>query len=86
MRYSLEQYELSTLTYWRFESSNCGPVALVVDPDGFIHQVVAGNYLGKNDGKVVKITENRIELLELTPDGNGGWLEKPAVIVMHDSN
>jgi len=59
--------------------------ALVSAPDKTIHTIAVGNYLGQNFGKVTDIQETKIELIEILPDGNGGWMEKPATITMKDS-
>ncbi|GIX22435.1 MAG: fimbrial protein [Gammaproteobacteria bacterium] len=51
---------------------------LVRDPNGTIHRVKPGNHMGQNYGEIVRITESRIELVELVPDGLGGWMERKA--------
>jgi type IV pilus assembly protein PilP len=55
---------------------------LVKDPDGVIHQVRPDNYLGQNFGRITGIYEDRIELVELIPNGVGGWIERPASIAL----
>ena len=57
-------------------------VALIKSPDGLISRVNVGNYLGQNHGKVVAIKEDRVELVEIVPDGLGGWLERPASLAL----
>jgi type IV pilus assembly protein PilP len=37
-------------------------------------------YLGQSDGRVTAVSSDKIELVELVPDGAGGWLERPAAI------
>jgi type IV pilus assembly protein PilP len=54
--------------------------ALVRDPDGAVHRVQVGNYLGQNYGQVIGITETEIQLTEIIPDGLGSWMERRAVI------
>ena len=58
--------------------------ALVKDPDGVIHQIRADNYMGQNFGRVTGIAEDRIELVELIPNGVGGWIERQASIALDD--
>lgn len=58
---------------------------LVRDPDGVVHRVHIGNYLGQNYGRITAITEDRIDLVELVPNGSGGWMERPASIALGDS-
>jgi type IV pilus assembly protein PilP len=53
---------------------------LVQTSDRLIHRVVLGNYLGQNDGRIISITESSIQLLEIIPDGLGGYIERAASI------
>ena len=50
--------------------------------DGLVHKVQPGNYLGQNDGKVTEITGSRISLVEIIPDGLGGYIERPASLAL----
>jgi type IV pilus assembly protein PilP len=56
---------------------------LVKDPEGVIHRVKPNNYLGQNDGRIVDVLPDRIELVELVPDGAGGWLERRASLALN---
>ena len=58
--------------------------ALVMAPDKVTYRVRPGVYLGQSDGQVVSVHEDRIELVELVPDGAGGWLERPASIAIEE--
>ncbi len=53
--------------------------ALVRDDMGGIHRVRTGNYMGgQNYGRIVGVSETRIELIEIVPNGRGGgWVERP---------
>lgn len=53
---------------------------LVQTSDKLIHRVVVGNYVGQNDGRIISITESAIQLLEIVPDGLGGYTERAATI------
>ena len=55
---------------------------LIKDTEGTVHRVHRGNYLGQNNGKVVAINELQIELVELVPNGTGGWMERHATIAL----
>ena len=57
---------------------------LIKDPDGVVHRVRASNYLGQNYGKITLIAEDRIEVVELVPNGAGGWMERQASIALGD--
>ena len=58
--------------------------ALLDDADGGVHRVKVGNYVGRNHGKVVSINPGSVELIEIVPDGHGGWLERPRAIKLQD--
>ena len=55
---------------------------LVQSKDALVHKVQPGNYLGQNDGKVTEITGGRISLVEIIPDGLGGYIERPASLAL----
>lgn len=55
---------------------------LVKDPDGVVHRVHENNYLGQNYGRITLIAEDRIELVELVPNGAGGWMERQASMAL----
>lgn len=59
--------------------------ALIRDPDGVIHRVHVGSYLGQNFGRVTAINEDHIELVELVSNGAGGWMERQATIALGDT-
>ena len=59
-------------------------IGLIMDPERVIHRVNVGNYMGQTDGRITSISEDRIELIELAPDGNGGWIERRAEVALDD--
>jgi Tfp pilus assembly protein PilP len=80
----LEQYPLDSLDMVGSIGEGAGLVALVMAPDRVTHRIRPGAYLGQSDGRVTAVREDRIELVELVPDGAGGWLERPAAIALED--
>jgi type IV pilus assembly protein PilP len=56
--------------------------ALIQDPDGVVHRVSVGNYMGQNHGKVSSITNDEVQLSEFIADGVGGWLVREASIAL----
>ena len=56
--------------------------AIVLDPSGAVHRVQQGNYMGKNTGKVMNISEDRIELRENIQDSNGRWEVREAALAL----
>jgi len=55
---------------------------LVKDTDGVVHRVHMRNYLGQNNGKITAIAEDHIDLVELVPNGSGGWMERQATVAL----
>lgn len=55
---------------------------LVRDPDGTIHRVQPGNYAGQNHGKIIQVSETKIDIVELVPDGLSGWVNRGAQLAM----
>lgn len=80
----LEKYPLVLLSMVGTLSKNKTKWALIRTTDGIIHRVKKGNYLGHNFGEILRISEDKIELLEIILDSSGGWREKPASLVMTD--
>ena len=78
----LERYELDTLSMVGTFGKDESYWALVRDPEGIIHRVPVGNYIGKNHGKVVNISDTEIDLSELISDGADGWLVREASIAL----
>ena len=82
---TLEQFPLDSLDMVGSLGMGSSLAALVLAPDKVTYQVRPGVYLGQNDGRVTSVNEDRIELVELVPDGAGGWLERPASIALEDN-
>jgi len=76
----LERYELDTLSMVGTFANDEAYWGLIRDPEGVIHRVPVGNYIGKNHGNVVNVTETEIYLSELISDGADGWLVREASI------
>ncbi|MFZ0257675.1 MAG: pilus assembly protein PilP [Gammaproteobacteria bacterium] len=56
--------------------------AIILGPEGTVYRVQKGNYVGRNYGKIHSIVEDRIELTEIIPDGQGGWQEREAALAL----
>ena len=79
-REELENFPLDALDMVGTLGLGSDQTGLIKDPDGVIHQVRADNYMGKNFGRITSISESQIELVELIPNGVGGWIERQASI------
>ena len=80
----LENFSLDTLKMVGTFKVGGNFYGLVQSKDGLVHKVQPGNYLGQNDGKVTEITGGKISLVEIIPDGLGGYIERPASLALSD--
>lgn len=69
----LERYPLSKLRLKGVMSSNNQISALVQTPAGNVVKVNAGQYIGVNNGKVMRVTAKYLQINETLPDGLGCW-------------
>lgn len=80
----LEQFPLDTMQMvgtLQLQGSNYG---LVQGKDGLVHRVLPGSFMGQNDGRVTSITPTRISIIEIVPDGLGGYIERPAALALNE--
>src|SRR5215831_1120721 len=84
VREFLEQFPLDSLHMMGSLEISGHKYGLVKDPSGLIHRVLPGQYLGQNDGKVVNITPAKISVIQIVPDGVGGYIERPAAIAISE--
>jgi type IV pilus assembly protein PilP len=80
----LEGFSLDTLKMVGTFKVGSSFYGLVQSKDGLVHKIQPGNYLGQNDGKVTEITGGKISLVEIIPDGLGGYIERPASLALTD--
>lgn len=79
---ALEAFPLDTLRLVGSLARDGEEWSLIKAPDGSVQRVRAGNYLGQNDGRIVKISDQGIDLVELIEDGQGGWIERQAALTL----
>lgn len=56
--------------------------ALVRDANGEIHRVHKGNYIGRNYGEIMDVSETQIDIVEIVPNGRDGWMKRPRNLVL----
>jgi type IV pilus assembly protein PilP len=83
-REPLESYPVDALKMVGLLQQKSQTWGLVKDPEGTIHRVQPGNYAGQNHGKIVKVTETKIDIVELVTDGLSGWVNRDAQLAMAD--
>ena len=79
----LEQFSLDTLRMVGTLRLADRTYGLVKTKDGLVHRVLPGNYMGQADGKVTEITPSKISVVEIVPDGLGGYMERPASLALN---
>lgn len=75
----LEKYSLGALelvgTFRDFQTNEMW--ALIKAPDGIVHRVQIGNFIGENFGEINNITEDRVSIQEIVRDPEtGSWQER----------
>ena len=81
----LEAFPLDSLDMVGTIGSGGGIIGLIMGPDKVTYRVRPGNYMGLSDGRVTAVFDDRVEMVELVPDGAGGWLERQAKIALEDN-
>jgi type IV pilus assembly protein PilP len=80
----LENFELDSLRMVGTLQDTNELWGIVLDKTGTVHRVKVGNYLGKNHGKILSISEDKIELREIvsTTGGSNGLEERSATMAL----
>lgn len=83
-REALEQFPLDTLSFVGHLEKSGVRWGLVGAPDKSVYRVQVGNFLGKNYGEILAISETAIEIKEVIPDGAGGWIDRKASLSLSE--
>jgi len=83
-REELESFSLDTLRMVGTLSMNSELWGLIRVNDGTVHRVQVGNYIGRNYGRIIRILEDKLELMEIVPvlEKPGTWREQPASLAL----
>lgn len=76
----LEQFPLDTMEMVGTLTLSGEYYGLLQTADNLVHRVQVGNYVGQNDGRIVAIDDAEIRVVEIVPDGIGGYIERPATL------
>jgi type IV pilus assembly protein PilP len=82
----LERYNFAALSMVGVLSKNEQIWSLVNDGSGGIHRVATGNYMGKNHGRIISVTNSKIDVIEVVPDGKGEWVERPRTLALKEKD
>jgi len=83
---ALESFPLDTLRMVGILELSENLWAIIIDSDGVVHRVQTGNYIGQNHGRIIHISEDEVELVEIVPNGLGGWQERPTSIALSEES
>ncbi len=78
----LEQFELDSLRMVGTMENEDFQWGIILDPDGAVHRIRVGNYMGRNTGKILNVFEDRIEVREIIRNSQGRWEERQAAIAL----
>lgn len=81
-REALEAFPLDSLSFVGHLEKGGVLWGLIQAPDQSIYRVQVGNFLGKNFGEILAISESTILLKEIIPNGSGGWVEREASLAL----
>lgn len=80
----LERFSLDTLRMVGTLNLGGSRYALVKDAEGLLHRVREGNHIGQSEGRITEVSDSEIKLIEIISDGLGGYIERPAAVVLSD--
>ncbi|OFZ66508.1 MAG: pilus assembly protein PilP [Betaproteobacteria bacterium RBG_16_56_24] len=73
---ALEEFPLENLRMAGYLFQNKVGYAVIRAPDGKLHRVKAGNYIGLNFGLIKEVTETEIIVKEVVQDSAGDWTDR----------
>ena len=76
--FNIEQFEMVGTI------SNAGGSFALLRGAGGVHRMKVGDYLGRNDGRIVSLSATQVDVVEIVPDGEGAWLERPRPIPLKE--
>ncbi len=57
---------------------------LIDDQNGIVHRVTVGNYMGRNHGKIVEVSESQVSVVEIVSSGEQSWIERPRTLKLRE--
>jgi len=81
----LEEYPLDALKMVGTLVRGTQSWVVIRAPDGTVHRAQVGSYIGQHSGKITRISEARVDVLEFIPGGGGsGLVEREAALAIAD--
>jgi type IV pilus assembly protein PilP len=78
----LEEYPLDSLRMVGTLMRGKQAWAVIQAPDGTVHRAQVGDHLGQNSGMISKITDEKVDLIELIQGAMGDWVEREANLTL----
>jgi type IV pilus assembly protein PilP len=78
----LEDYPLDSLKMVGTVMRGTQVWAVIQAPDGTVYRAQKGDHMGQNSGMINKITEEKIDLIELIQGSMGDWVEREANLTL----
>ncbi len=79
---SLERYPLNQLQLRGVMRREREVSALIQTPDGMVVTLQAGQYVGVNNGQVIRVAEDHLLIKETLPDGLGCWNQRHVTLTL----
>lgn len=73
---ALEEFPLEGIKMVGYLYQNGIGHAVVRAPDGKLHRVKAGNYIGMSFGLIEEVTDAKVTIKEMVQDSTGDWSER----------
>lgn len=73
---ALEEFPLEGLRMVGYIHQNKVGYAVIRAPDGKLHRVRAGNYMGMNFGQIKEVSDTEVVIQETVQDSAGDWSER----------
>jgi type IV pilus assembly protein PilP len=81
---TLENFPLDGLEFVGTLENAAEMWAIIRAPDDFVYRAKVGNHMGQNFGEIVSVDESRVQLVEIVPDGMGGWMKRQAALAIEE--
>lgn len=76
--FNIEQFEMVGTM------ANASGTFALMRGGGGVYRMKVGDYLGRNHGRIVSISDSQVDVVEIVPDGEGAWLERPRSISLKE--
>ncbi|MDR2364660.1 MAG: pilus assembly protein PilP [Zoogloeaceae bacterium] len=83
-REPLEAFPLGSLKMVGALAQDKGAIHALIQADDALYQVRVGNFMGQHYGRIIAITEDKVELQELIEDLNEGWIERISTLQLQE--